>query len=83
LSDEGAAARVARFADAQHRQQARKSAASSALDCAEGAARQTRADKARAYATEQLAIEWAPHAERAAIHDVRIDHGRSHVVVAE
>ena len=39
-----------RIADAQLRQQARKSAASSALNCAEGAARQTRADKARAYA---------------------------------
>ena len=39
-----------RVADAQLRQQARKNAASSALNCAEGAARQTRADKARAYA---------------------------------
>ena len=39
-----------RIADAQLRQQARKSAASSALNCAEGAARQTRADKGRAYA---------------------------------
>ncbi|MEO7033058.1 MAG: four helix bundle protein [Polyangiaceae bacterium] len=39
-----------RIADAQLRAQARKSAASCALNCAEGAARQTRADKARAYA---------------------------------
>jgi four helix bundle protein len=39
-----------RIADAQLRQQARKSAASAALNTAEGAARQTRADKARAYA---------------------------------
>ncbi len=39
-----------RISDAQLRQQARKSAASSALNCAEGAARQTLADKARAYA---------------------------------
>ncbi|HEV8549590.1 MAG TPA: four helix bundle protein, partial [Polyangiaceae bacterium] len=39
-----------RIADAQLRQQARKSAASAALNCAEGAARQTHADKARAYA---------------------------------
>lgn len=39
-----------RIADAQLRAQARKSAASSALNCAEGAARQTRADKSRAYA---------------------------------
>ena len=39
-----------RIADAQLRQQARKSAASAALNAAEGAARQTRADKARAYA---------------------------------
>ncbi len=38
-----------RVADAQLRAQARKSAASAALKCAEGAARQTRADKARAY----------------------------------
>ena len=38
-----------RIADAQLRAQARKSAASAALDCAEGAARQTRADKSRAY----------------------------------
>ena len=40
----------ARIADAQLRQQARKSAASAALNSAEGAARQTRADKSRAYA---------------------------------
>lgn len=39
-----------RIADAQLRAQARKSAASAALDCAEGAARHTRADKSRAYA---------------------------------
>jgi len=39
-----------RVADAQLRAQARKSAASAALNCAEGAARQTRADKSRAYA---------------------------------
>ena len=39
-----------RIADAQLRAQARKSAASCALNCAEGAARQTRADKSRAYA---------------------------------
>jgi four helix bundle protein len=39
-----------RVADAQLRQQARKSAASAALNCAEGAARQTLPDKARAYA---------------------------------
>jgi four helix bundle protein len=38
-----------RIADAQLRQQARKSAASAALNTAEGAARQTLADKARAY----------------------------------
>ena len=38
-----------RIGDAQLRAQARKSAASAALNCAEGAARQTRADKARAY----------------------------------
>ena len=38
-----------RVADAQLWQQARKSAASAALNTAEGAARQTRADKARAY----------------------------------
>jgi len=38
-----------RVANAQLRAQARKSAASAALNCAEGAARQTRADKARAY----------------------------------
>ena len=38
-----------RIADAQLRAQARKSAASAALNCAEGAARQTRADKSRAY----------------------------------
>src|SRR5450432_2297983 len=36
-----------RIADAQLRAQARKSAASAALNCAEGAARQTRADKSR------------------------------------
>jgi hypothetical protein len=40
-----------RVADAQLRAQARKSAASVALNCAEGAARQTRADKSRAYAS--------------------------------
>jgi len=39
-----------RVADAHLRAQARKSAASAALNCAEGAARQTRADKSRAYA---------------------------------
>ena len=39
-----------RISDAQLRQQARKSAASAALNAAEGAARQTLADKARAYA---------------------------------
>ena len=39
-----------RIADAHLRAQARKSAASAALNCAEGAARQTRADKGRAYA---------------------------------
>lgn len=39
-----------RIANAQLRQQARKSAASAALNAAEGAARQTIADKARAYA---------------------------------
>jgi four helix bundle protein len=39
-----------RIADARLRQQARKSAASSALDTAEGAARQTLADESRAYA---------------------------------
>jgi len=39
-----------RIADAQLRQQARRSAASSALNAAEGAARQTLADKSRAYA---------------------------------
>jgi four helix bundle protein len=39
-----------RVANAQLRQQARKSAASAALNAAEGAARQTLADKARAYA---------------------------------
>ena len=39
-----------RIADAHLRAQARKSAASAALNCAEGAARQTRADKSRAYA---------------------------------
>ena len=39
-----------RIADAQLRQQARKSAASAALNTAEGAARQTLADKSRAYA---------------------------------
>jgi four helix bundle protein len=38
-----------RIADAQLRQQARRSAASAALNTAEGAARQTLADKARAY----------------------------------
>jgi four helix bundle protein len=38
-----------RVANAQLRAQARKSAASAALNCAEGAARQTRADKSRAY----------------------------------
>ena len=39
-----------RIADAQLRQQARRSAASAALNSAEGAARQTLADKSRAYA---------------------------------
>jgi four helix bundle protein len=39
-----------RMGDAQLRQQARKSAASAALNTAEGAARQSRADKSRAYA---------------------------------
>jgi four helix bundle protein len=39
-----------RIRDAQLRAQARKSAASAALNCAEGAARQTAADKCRAYA---------------------------------
>jgi four helix bundle protein len=39
-----------RINDAQLRQQARKSAASAALNAAEGAARQTLADKSRAYA---------------------------------
>jgi len=39
-----------RVANAQLRQQARKSAASAALNTAEGAARQTLADKSRAYA---------------------------------
>ena len=39
-----------RVANAHLRAQARKSAASAALNCAEGAARQTRADKSRAYA---------------------------------
>jgi len=39
-----------RISDAQLRQQARKSAASAALNTAEGAARQKLADKARAYA---------------------------------
>ena len=38
-----------RIGDAQLRQQARKSAASAALNTAEGAARQTGGDKARAY----------------------------------
>jgi four helix bundle protein len=38
-----------RIADAQLRQQARKSAASCALNAAEGAARRTLADKSRAY----------------------------------
>ncbi len=38
-----------RIGDAQLRQQARKSAASAALNSAEGAARQTLADKSRAY----------------------------------
>jgi four helix bundle protein len=40
----------ARVADAQLRQQARRSAVSAALNAAEGAARQTLADKRRAYA---------------------------------
>jgi four helix bundle protein len=39
-----------RISNAQLRQQARKSAASAALNAAEGAARQTIADKSRAYA---------------------------------
>jgi len=39
-----------RIRDAQLRMQARKSAASAALNAAEGAARQTAADKSRAYA---------------------------------
>jgi len=39
-----------RIGEAQLRQQARKSAASAALNSAEGAARQTLADKARVYA---------------------------------
>ena len=39
-----------RVGEAQLRAQARKSAASAALNTAEGAARQTRADKSRAYA---------------------------------
>jgi four helix bundle protein len=39
-----------RIADAHLRQQARKSASSCALNTAEGAARQTLADKSRAYA---------------------------------
>ena len=39
-----------RISDAQLRQQARKSASSCALNAAEGAARQTIADKSRAYA---------------------------------
>ena len=39
-----------RIGDAQLRAQARKSAASAALNTAEGAARQTLADKSRAYA---------------------------------
>ena len=39
-----------RISNAQLRQQARKSAASCALNAAEGAARQTIADKSRAYA---------------------------------
>jgi four helix bundle protein len=38
-----------RIANAQLRQQARKSAASAALNAAEGAARQTLADKSRAF----------------------------------
>ncbi len=38
-----------RIANAQLKQQARKSAASCALNAAEGAARQTQADKSRAY----------------------------------
>jgi hypothetical protein len=45
-----------RVADAQLRAQGRKSAASAALNCAEGAARQTRADKSRAYAIALLAL---------------------------
>ncbi len=40
---------AARIRDAQLRQQAGKSAASAALNAAEGAARQTIADKSRAY----------------------------------
>jgi len=39
-----------RIADAQLRQQARRSAASAALNAAEGAARQTQADKSRVFA---------------------------------
>jgi four helix bundle protein len=39
-----------RIGDAHFRAQTRKSAASAALNCAEGAARQTVADKSRAYA---------------------------------
>jgi len=39
-----------RISDAQLRQQARRSAASAALNSAEGAARQTLADKARVFA---------------------------------
>lgn len=39
-----------RIRDTQLRQQARKSAASAALNCAEGAARQSLADKSRLYA---------------------------------
>ncbi len=39
-----------RIADAQLRQQARRSATSAALNCAEGAARQTQADKSRVFA---------------------------------
>ena len=42
--------RVARVRIAQLRQQARKSAASAALNAAEGAARQTVADKSRVFA---------------------------------
>jgi len=47
-----------RVADAQLRAQARKSAASAALNCAEGAARQTRADKSRAYAIAAVRPAW-------------------------